>query len=204
MVRSYVSLVVVTFTALNRSIDRICVNASAAIASKQINLMRLRGKINMKFSVGRISLTFAASSMLLAMLCLTAVHAQDADDSSSAEANTSTVVQVAGTWTGMDTQDGSSPGPMTMVLTQNQKSLGGTFSLTGGNETPVGNLMGVISKDNLKLTFVTTGGTSHRCTASVLATVDTTAMPPTMAGTFLVKNRGKHCKGKGTFDLTLQ
>jgi hypothetical protein len=183
---------------LRECVSRNCVK-------NKINLMRLRGKINMKFSVGRISLTFAASSMLLALLCLTAVHAQDADDSSSpAATNTSTVVQVAGTWTGMDTQDGSSPGAMTMVLTQNQKSLGGTFSLTTGNETPVGNLMGVISKDNLKLTFVTTGGTNHRCTASVLATVDTTAMPPTMAGTFLVKNRGKHCKGKGTFDLTLQ
>jgi hypothetical protein len=171
----------------------------------KISLMRLRGKINMKFSIGRVSLTFAASSLLLALLCLTAVHAQDADDSSSAEAtNTSTIVQVAGTWTGMDTQDGSSPGPMMMVLTQNQKSLRGTFSVTSDNETPAGNLMGVISKDNLKITFVTTSGTNHRCTASVLATVDTTAMPPTMAGTFLVKNRGKHCKGKGTFDLTLQ
>lgn len=158
----------------------------------------------MKFSVGRVTLTFAASSMLLAMLCLTAAQAQDADDSSSAETRNTSIVQVAGTWTGTDTQDGSSPGPMTMVLTQNQKSLRGTFSVTSDNETPAGNLMGVISKDNLKITFVTTSGTNHRCTASVLATVDTTAMPPTMAGTFLVKSKGKHCKGKGTFDLTLQ
>jgi hypothetical protein len=159
----------------------------------------------MKFSIGRVSLTVAAASMLLALLCLTAAHAQDADDSGSAEAtNTSTIVQVAGTWTGMDTQDGSSPGPMTMVLTQNQKSLGGTFSPTDDKGTPVGNLMGVISKDDLKITFITTGGANHLCTASVLATVDTTVTPQTMAGTFLVKRRGKHCKGKGTFDLTLQ
>jgi hypothetical protein len=160
----------------------------------------------MKFSIGRVSFTFAAaSSMLLALLCLTAVHAQDADDSSSAEAtNASTIVQVAGTWTGMDTQDGSSPGPMMMVLTQNGKSIGGTFSVTTDKSTPVGNLVGVISKDNLKLTFHTTGGSNHKCDAKVLATVDETAMPPTMAGTFLAEGSKKHCKGKGTFDLTLQ
>jgi hypothetical protein len=159
----------------------------------------------MKFSIGRVSLTAAAASMLLALLCLTAAHAQDADDSGMAEApNISTIIQVAGTWTGTNHQDGSSPGPMTMVLTQNQKSLGGTFSVTNDKGTPAGTLTGVISKDNLKITFLTTSGTNHVCTASVQATVDTAVTPQTMAGTFLVKGSKKHCKGKGTFDLTEQ
>jgi hypothetical protein len=147
------------------------------------------------------SASFAGSSMLLALLCLTAAHAQDADESAPAVAKTATITQVAGTWTGMDSQDGSSPGPMTLVLTQNKKEIGGTFSLTADNSTPTGTVSGKISKDELKLTFRSTGGSKHACSAKVMATVDTGAMPPTMEGTFLVEG-GKHCKGKGTFDLT--
>ena len=140
--------------------------------------------------------------MLVALLCLTGARAQDADESSAP--NASTVVQVAGTWTGMDTEDGSSPGPMMLILTQNGKSIHGNFSLTTDNETPAGNVHGKISKDNLKLTFVATSGTNHACTAKVLATVDPTAMPPTMMGTFKVISNGKHCKGSGNFELTQQ
>jgi hypothetical protein len=155
----------------------------------------------MKLPMKRVRAIFAASSMLLALLCLTAAHAQDADESGSGEAkNSPPITQVAGTWTGTDTQDGS-PGPMMLVLTQNQKKLGGTFSVTTDDETPAGSVSGKISKDDLKLTFHATSGTSHDCTAKVLATVDPDATPPTMEGTFLVKG-GKHCKGKGTFELT--
>jgi hypothetical protein len=95
---------------------------------------------------------------------------------------------------------------MMMVLTQNGKSIGGTFSVTSGKDTPAGNAMGSISGNDLKLTFVTTSGTNHTCNAKVLATVDPTAMPPTMMGTFLAKGNKnkKHCKGKGTFELTQQ
>jgi len=151
----------------------------------------------MKLSIKRATAIFAASSMLSALLCMTAARAQDVDPAA-------TTVQVTGTWTGSDTEHGSSPGPMTLVLTQNGNGIGGTFSVTSGNETPAGNVTGNISKDDLKLTFHTTSGTNHPCVAKVLATVDTSTMPPTMMGTFLVKSRGRHCKGKGTFDLTQQ
>lgn len=177
--------------------NRIGISLSAIIPSKG-----LRGRNDMKLPMKRVGAIFAASSILLALLCLTAAHAQDADESGTGEAkNKPPITQVAGTWTGTDTQDGSSPGPMTLVLTQNQKKLGGTFSVTTDDETPAGNVSGKISKDDLKITFHTTSGASHDCTAKVLATVDPDAMPPTMEGTFLVKG-GEHCKGKGTFELT--
>ncbi len=157
----------------------------------------------MKFSLRSCTATLAVSSMLFALLFLSAAHAQDADESNSDEAKTSPITQVAGTWTGMDTQDGSSPGPMMLVLTQNGKSIGGTFSLTTDKDTPAGTLSGKISKNDLKLTFKTTSGSNHLCDAKVLATVDPTAMPPTMMGTFLATGGGKkHCKGMGTFKLT--
>jgi hypothetical protein len=161
----------------------------------------------MNRSIKRVTAIFAASSMLLALLCMTAARAQDAneDESGTAETtNTSKITQVTGTWTGTDTQAGSSPGPMMMVLTQTGKSVGGTFSVTTGKDTPAGNAMGSISKNNLKLTFVTTSGTNHTCKARVLATVDSDATPQTMSGTFLVIGDKKHCKGKGMFDLTQQ
>src|SRR5258708_32155213 len=104
--------------------------------------------------------------MLVALLCLTGARAQDADESGAP--NASTVVQVAGTWTGMDTEDGSSPGPMMLILTQNGKSIHGNFSLTTDNETPAGNVHGKISKDNLKLTVGATRGSNHGCTSKVL------------------------------------
>jgi hypothetical protein len=157
----------------------------------------------MKLVKRRTSAIFAVSSMLVALLFMTAARAQDADDSGVAQPEkTSQITQVAGTWTGMDTQDDSSPGPMTLVLTQVAKNLGGTFSVTTDGETPAGTLKGKISGDDLKLKFDATSGTNHDCTAKVLATVDPTAMPPTMEGTFLVKGDPKHCKGKGTFNLT--
>jgi len=155
----------------------------------------------MNRSIKLVAVTFAASSMLLATLGLTAARAQDAD---SELTHSSTPAQVAGTWTGTDSQNGTVQGPMTLDLTQTSKSIGGTFSLTTGNETPGGMVNGHIAGDNLKLVFHATMGTQHNCVAAVLATVDTTAMPPTMEGTFLVKGSKKHCKGKGTFDLTQQ
>ncbi|MFZ2062552.1 MAG: hypothetical protein WAU82_16195 [Candidatus Binatus sp.] len=153
--------------------------------------------------VKRVTATFV-SSMLLAMLCFTSSRAQDIDESSvDVPEHTPQVAQVAGTWTGTDTQDGGSPGAAMLLLTQSGKIIGGTFSLSTDGDTPTGPVTGKISKDDLKLTFHATSGTNHPCTANVLATVDPDAMPPTMEGTFLVKG-GKHCKGKGTFDLTLQ
>jgi hypothetical protein len=156
----------------------------------------------MNRSIKLVAAAFAASSMLLVTLGLTAARAQDADESGAP--NTSTVVQVTGTWTGTDTEGGGSPGPMMLILTQNGKSIHGNFSLTTDNETPAGNVHGKISKDNLKLTFVATSGTSHTCDAKVLVTVDPTAMPPTMMGTFKVIRNNKHCKGSGDFNLTQQ
>jgi len=154
----------------------------------------------MKFSIGRATAAFIASSILLALLCLPGAHAQDADESGTDAKTTPPITQVAGTWTGMDTQDGIS-GPMTLVLTQNKKSIGGTFSVTTDGETPAGTVTGKISNDDLTLTFHATSGTKHDCTAAVLATVDPDAMPPTMSGTFLVKGDKKHCNGGGTFQL---
>jgi hypothetical protein len=150
----------------------------------------------MNLSIKRATAIFAASSMLSALPCLTAARAQGVQPS--------TTTSVTGTWTGMDTQAGSSPGPMMMVLTQTGKSVGGSFSVTTGKDTPAGNVTGNISKDELKLTFHTTSGSNHLCEAKVLATVDETAMPATMKGTFQAEGSKKHCKGKGTFDLTQQ
>jgi|SRR5271166_549906 len=154
----------------------------------------------MKFSIGRATAAFTASWMLLALLCLPAAHAQDADESGTDAKTSPPITEVAGTWTGTDTQDGVS-GPMTLVLTQNKKSIGGTFSVTTDGETPAGTVTGKISNDDLTLTFHATSGTNHACTAAVLATVDPDAMPQTMSGTFLVKGDKKHCKGSGTFEL---
>ncbi len=155
----------------------------------------------MNRSIKLVAATFAASSMLLVTLGLTAARAQDADSNVT---NTSTTTQVTGTWAGTDSQHGSPQGPAMLVLTQNGKSIGGTFSVTTDGETPAGSVNGHIAGDKLKLTFHATMGTNHPCTAAVLATVDPTAMPPTMEGTFLVKGSKKHCKGKGTFSLTQQ
>jgi hypothetical protein len=152
----------------------------------------------MNRSIKLVAVTFAASSMLLATLGLTAARAQDA------EPNTSAITQVAGTWTGTDSQGGMVQGPMTLDLTQVSKSIGGTFSLTTDGETPSGKVNGHISGDNLKLNFHATMGTKHNCVAAVVATVDETVMPPTMEGTFVVKGSKKHCKGIGSFSLTEQ
>ncbi len=158
----------------------------------------------MKFSIGRGAAAAAASSILLAMLCLTSARAQDADESGAADANqTPSVAQVAGSWTGtntnIDRSQGNSTGPMTLDLTQSQNKIGGTFSLTTGDETPSGNVKGSISNNHLTLTFHATSGTNHPCTASVLAKVT----GDTMEGAYLVNRIGRHCKGKGTFELTL-
>jgi len=150
----------------------------------------------MNLSIKRVTAIFAASSMLSALLCVTAARAQGVEPS--------TTSSVTGTWTGTDTEGGKGSGPMMMVLTQSGKGIGGTFSVTSGTDTPVGNVTGSISKDKLKLTFLTTGGSNHLCDAKVLATVDETAMPPTMRGTFQAYGSKKHCKGKGNFDLTQQ
>ncbi len=150
----------------------------------------------MNSSIKRVTAIFAASSTLLALVCVTAAPAQDVDPA--------TTSSVTGTWTGTDTEHGSSPGPMTLILTQSGNGISGTFSVSSGNDTPAGNVTGNISKNDLKLTFHTTSGTNHNCEAKVLATVNETAMPPTIEGTFLVKGSKKHCKGKGTFDLTEQ
>ena len=155
----------------------------------------------MKISIRRVT-AVVASSMLLATLCMTAAYAQD--ESGVEPDHSAPTAQVAGTWTGTDSQDGMVQGPATLDLTQNGKSIGGTFSVTTGNETPGGMVNGHISGDDLKLTFHATMGVQHNCVAAVLATVDTTAMPPTMEGTFLVKGSKKHCNGKGTFSLTEQ
>ena len=146
--------------------------------------------------IRRVTTILATSSMLSALVCVTAVRAQDVDPS--------TTTSVTGTWTGTDSEAGKSQGPMTMVLMQTGNGIGGSFSVSSGKDTPAGHVTGNISKDDLKLTFHTTSGTNHPCVAKVLATVDETAMPPTMSGTFLVKGSKKHCKGKGTFDLTEQ
>ena len=158
----------------------------------------------MKFSIGRGAAAVAASSMLLAMLCLTSARAQDADESGTGDANqTPSVAQVTGTWTGTNTNidkgQGNSTGPMTLDLTQTQKKIKGAFSLTTGSETPSGNVTGSISNNRLTLTFHATSGTQHPCTASVLAKVT----GDMMEGAYLVNRIGRHCKGKGTFELTL-
>jgi hypothetical protein len=88
---------------------------------------------------------------------------------------------------------------MTLDLTQDQEKIGGTFSLSTGDETPAGTVKGTISKNHLALTFHATSGTNHKCTALVVAKVTGN----TMSGTFLVEQTSRHCKGKGTFDLTM-
>ena len=155
----------------------------------------------MNRSIKLVAATFAASSMLLVTLGLTAARAQDAD---SEVPNISTITQVHGTWTGTDSQGGMVQGPATLDLTQNGKSIGGTFSLTTDGETPSGKVNGHISGDNLKLNFHATMGTKHNCVAAVVATVDETVMPPTMEGTFVVKGSKKHCRGIGSFSVTEQ
>jgi hypothetical protein len=146
----------------------------------------------------------AATFVLFALFSMTAARAQDADESSTDGAtNTPSITQVAGTWTGTDTevQHGQvvGSGPMTLDLTQSQQKIGGTFSLSTGDETPAGTVKGTIFKNHLSLTFHATSGTNHKCSASVVAKVTGN----TMSGTYLVEQTNSHCKGKGTFDLTM-
>jgi len=151
---------------------------------------------------------YAASATFFALLCFTAVHAQEADESGIDEAKKPpAITQVAGTWIGTDTgsfevSGGQQPasGPMTLVLSQIQKTIGGTFTLTTTDETPGGSVAGKITNDTLKLKFQATMGTTHDCTAAVVATVD----GDTMSGTFLVQGPKAFCKAKGTFDLEKQ
>jgi hypothetical protein len=157
-----------------------------------------------KLSVKRVAATIAATLLLFALICLTAAQAQDADESGTNDAQSApSITQVAGTWTGTDTEVKGGQvvgsGPMTLDLTQDQSAIGGTFSLTTGSDTPTGTVKGRISGDHLTLTFHTTGGANHKCTANVMAKVTGT----TMSGTYLVDRIGKHCKGKGTFDLNM-
>jgi hypothetical protein len=133
--------------------------------------------------------------------------AQDYEDDSAVVAlkkQPPPIVQVAGTWQGTATQQddpgSSGTGPMTLVLTQNAKKIGGSFTIDFGQDTPTGWLKGNIKNSTLSVTFHTTSGTDHACTAAVVATVNGNAM----SGTFLVKGNRKHCKGKGTFDLQHQ
>ncbi|MGO9602545.1 MAG: hypothetical protein ACLQAT_03915 [Candidatus Binataceae bacterium] len=172
----------------------------------------------MKLSIGVTTGILAASSILLALLCINPdARAQDADESGIDAAtespqgipeysNTGPIPQVAGTWTGTDTYmngsgQGSGSGPMTLNLTQDVRKIGGTFSLTTpADETAAGSVTGKITNTGritngpptLMLTFHQTNG--HDCTAAVVATIE-------MSGTFLFKGNKAHCNAKGTFDL---
>ena len=158
----------------------------------------------MKFSVKRVAATVAATFALLTLFSMTGARAQDADESNAdGAAVIPSITQVAGTWTGTNSevQHGQvvGSGPMTLDLTQDQEKIGGTFSLTSGSDTPTGPVKGTILKNHLALTFHATSGANHKCTASVVATVSGN----TMSGTYLVEQTSRHCKGKGTFDLTM-
>ncbi|MGO9604494.1 MAG: hypothetical protein ACLQAT_14085 [Candidatus Binataceae bacterium] len=147
---------------------------------------------------------YAASAMLLALVSLTVAHAQEADESEiDAAKKPPPITQVAGTWTGTDSVNdggqGTGSGPMILDLTQNQKKIAGTFSITSGNETPAGSVAGKITNDILTLTAHTTSGSKDNCTTAVVATVD----GDTMSGTFLTHG-GKNCNARGTFDLQRQ
>jgi hypothetical protein len=142
--------------------------------------------------------------MLVALFSMNAARAQDADESSTDGATIApSITQVAGTWTGTDSEVHQGQvvgsGPMTLDLTQNQQKIGGTFSLSTGDETPTGTVRGTIFRNHLALTFHATSGTNHKCSALVVAKVTGN----TMSGTFLVERTNGHCKGKGTFDLTM-
>ncbi|HKN01594.1 MAG TPA: hypothetical protein VJX23_13845 [Candidatus Binataceae bacterium] len=172
----------------------------------------------MKFSIGATTGILAASSILLALLCITRACAQDADESGidAAEespqeipgySHTGPVPPVFGTWTGTDTYvdgGGQGSGSMTLDLTQNVRKIRGTFSLTtSGDETATGSVTGKITNTGriikgpatLILTFHQTNG--HHCTAAVVATIE-------MSGTFLFKGNKTNCSAKGTFDLQKQ
>jgi len=156
-----------------------------------------------KFSV-KGAAAVAATFVILSLLSMTGARAQDADESSTDGATIApSITQVAGTWTGTDSevQHGQvvGSGPMTLDLTQNQQKIGGTFSLSTGSETPAGTVRGTIFRNHLSLTFHATSGTQHNCSALVVAKVSGN----TMSGTFLVEQTSRHCKGKGTFDLTM-
>jgi hypothetical protein len=112
-------------------------------------------------------------------------------------------VQVAGSWSGTDTQSGSDPGsgPMTLDLVQSKQKLTGTFSVTTGKGTPTGSVSGTITGDAIHATFHATGGTNHPCNAEVAAAVDGNAM----TGSYVVHGSKKHCASStGTFNLTKQ
>jgi hypothetical protein len=86
---------------------------------------------------------------------------------------------------------------LTFTISQNGKKLGGSFSsdIGGGAGGP---LKGNVAGDVVKLKLADTVG-PHHCKVNSTATVSGSDM----AGVFMVHG-GKHCKGRGTIDLTLQ
>ncbi len=144
--------------------------------------------------------------MLLALLFLTAAHAQDANDpDGDATKKPPATTQVAGSWSGTDdVNDGGSGDctgcPMTLDIMQNRSKLSGTFSLGTGDENPSGPFNGTIKGDAIHATFHATIGAKHACTAEVAASVDGNQM----TGTFVVHGNKQHCGGTRTFTLTKQ
>lgn len=114
------------------------------------------------------------------------------------------ITQVAGNWTGLTSVDDSGSGncdqcAMSLILSQNEKKIGGTFSISTADENPAGTVSGKITNSSLTLTLRATGGSKHNCKATLNANVS----GDNMSGTWLVK-AGPHCKGMGVFKLAKQ
>jgi len=149
--------------------------------------------------------------LLLSILILVwagAAHAQSADDQPAQPEIKSKpkIFQMVGNWSGTD--DARDPGagncngcPMTLDVTrQDAKNFSGSFSLTTADEEPAGTMTGVVSGNNIKMTFQAKTGTKNHCKGTVMATLD--PENNSMSGAWVTK--GKGCRGKGTFDVTKQ
>ena len=134
--------------------------------------------------------------MLLSVVAWAPTAFAQADDVATSP-DTKPILPVAGTWTGPI--DGGQDGIGTLILTisQDMKKLTGAFQtdLIIGQSGP---FKGKISGDVVKLNMLDTERV-HGCKFKVTATVSGSDM----AGVFMVHG-GKHCKGRGTIDLTLQ
>jgi hypothetical protein len=135
--------------------------------------------------------------MLLLSVVAWAPSAFAQADDVAASPDTKMILPVAGTWMGTIDAGPDGSGTLTFTITQNGKKLGGSFSsnINGGAGGP---LKGNVAGDVVKVNLTDTVG-PHHCKVNSTATVSGSDM----SGVFMVHG-SKHCKGRGTIDLTLQ
>jgi hypothetical protein len=134
--------------------------------------------------------------MVLSIVAWMPTALAQADDV-AASPDAKMILPVAGTWIGPIDAGPDGSGTLTLTILQNGRKLTGSFTtdISGGHGGP---LKGSVSGDVVKADLTDTQGQGH-CKVKTMETVSGS----NMAGVLLIHG-GKHCKGTGTLNLTLQ